>query len=168
MDNSVEKILPVAPARLRSRFTPSHHAHTTPTQPPDSCDRWWVDTRAMAHCRELFARGTLTESGAPERSAGTSLLDVPGAYENFCRAHFAAVKRMHPELTWDDVCQVYAIALLAHAQLCVELTEERERQLEQHWSRIRGPSLLSWAQARPLMADGCRALARLDPIAYAR
>jgi hypothetical protein len=167
MDARFEKVTPISPARLRSRFASSHQSHSV-AQPSDGCGPWWVDTQAIAVCRELFARGSVADTAQSGRSGGTSLLDVPAAYENFCRAHFTAVKRLHPELSWDDVSQVYAIALLAHAQLCVELTEERERQLEQHWSRIRGHSLLSWAQARPLLADGCRALARLDPITCSR
>jgi hypothetical protein len=48
------------------------------------------------------------------------------------------------------------------------LSDDREKLLELNWPQIRGQSELAWAQARPLIADGCRALARLDPIAILR
>ena len=78
------------------------------------------------------------------------------------------LERVHAELDWDDARPAYAIALAAHAVLCEVLDEDREQLLAAHWERIRGRSSLDWAQARPLVADGCRALNRLDPLAMHR
>jgi hypothetical protein len=93
---------------------------------------------------------------------------VPPAYEQFCRSHFASVKRLHPELQWSDACFAYAVALSAHAVLCTAIDEEHERRLAQAWPRLRGESRLEWQQASRLVADGCSALARLDPLAMRR
>jgi hypothetical protein len=134
---------------------------------PESGVPWQIDSRALARCRELFARGELHPSDGASESFHT-FIDVPFAYDAFCRAHFTAVRRLRPDMQWDDVCQIYAIALFAHAQLCVELDEDREQQLERYWPQIRGASQLPWSRARPLISDGCRALARLDPLACSR
>lgn len=137
--------------------------------PPAGEHRWLVDLQALAHCRALFAgrNGELhRNSGAHARQP--ILMDVPPAYDQFCHAHFASVKRLHPELTWDDACPAYAVALSAHASLHVALDELREKQLEESWDQIRGASSLAWKQARPLIADGCSALDRLDPLAMRR
>lgn len=130
---------------------------------------WLVDLGALARCRALFAGhvpapSTLHEAGRSQQS----LLEVPAAYDQFCRSHFASVKRLQPGLTWENACPAYAIALSAHAALFEVLDEDRERLLEANWPRIRGQSRLAWASARALIADGCSALARLDPIAMHR
>jgi hypothetical protein len=129
-----------------------------------------VDLTALARCRILLARHGSAESmqALDQRASQHALMDVPVAYDLFCRAHFASVRRMHPELTWDDACPAYAIALAAHAVLCVALNDEREQLLEDNWPRIRGDSNIDWSQARLLIADGCSALDRLDPLAMHR
>ena len=132
----------------------------------DESHHWLVDLTALARCRALLAGHP-----APASFSGTSqqsLMDVPAAYDLFCRTHFTSVKRLHPGLSWEDACPAYAIALSAHAVLCVALDIGREQQLEMHWPEIRGASRLSWSEGRPLIADGCKALARLDPIAMHR
>jgi hypothetical protein len=140
-----------------------------PTAAPGE-HRWLVDVEALARCRALFAG----RASAPAATQGSVrprqpiLMDVPPAFDAFCHTHFAAVKRVHPELTWEDACPAYAIALSAHASLHVALDEAREQQLEQCWHDIRGQSGLSWKQARPLISDGCSALDRLDPLAIRR
>lgn len=144
-----------------------------PANPPAAAPgehRWLVDVDALARCRALFAgRAGAPTTGAPYRLPRQPILmDVPLAFDAFCRSHFAAVKRIHPELTWQDACPAYAIALSAHASLHVALDEAREQQLEQCWEDIRGQSGLTWKQARPLIADGCSALDRLDPLAIRR
>jgi hypothetical protein len=132
--------------------------------PSDSA--WLVDVGALADCRALFSGHELPP--AAPRASQQSLLDVPPAYEQFCRSHFASVKRLHPELQWSDACFAYAVALSAHAVLCTALGEEHERRLEQAWPRLRGESRLEWQQAGRLVADGCSALERLDPLAMRR
>jgi hypothetical protein len=135
----------------------------------DGDHQWLLDLSALVRCRELLGGHGVNETwqGA-EQASYLSPMDVPAEYDEFCRSHFASVKRLHPDLTWDDACPAYAIALSAHAVLCVELDEEKSRQLELHWPRIRGQSTLDWPQARALIADGCSALARLDPLAMQR
>ena len=138
------------------------------SQEPSS---WLVDLTALAHCRELLTRSgeSMPISASAERPPShLSFIDIPFAYDQFCRTHFTSVKRLHPEIAWDDACPAYAVALFAHALLCVELNAEREKLLEQHWPRICGQSTLVWQQARSFIADGCKALARLDPIAGSR
>jgi hypothetical protein len=127
---------------------------------------WLVDVGALADCRALFSGHDLP--GALPRVGAQALLDVPPAYAAFCRSHFASVKRLHPELEWSEACLAYAVALSAHAVLCDGFGEEQEQRLEQAWPRIRGESTLEWRQARSLVADGCSALARLDPLAMRR
>lgn len=143
-----------SPRTSVARSVPSDHA-------------WLVDVGALAHCRALFA-GHDFVAGAQAEGAPQALLDVPEAYEQFCRSHFASVKRLHPEFEWADACFAYAVALSAHAVLCDALGEEHERRLGEAWPRLRGESRLEWAQARGLVADGCSALARLDPLAMRR
>lgn len=136
--------------------------------PPVPSDlAWLVDVGALAQCRALLSGHEFAAAGSP-RTSQLALLDVPLPYEQFCRSHFAAVRRLHPDMSWDDACPAYAIALSAHAVLCDALDEERERQLERHWTLIRGGSRLDWPQARGLVADGCSALTRLDPLAMHR
>jgi hypothetical protein len=127
---------------------------------------WLVDVLSLARCRELLAGRPL--DAATPRTAYQALLDVPLAYDQFCRNHFTSVQRLHPELQWPDACQAYAIALSAHALLCDVLGDGHEALLAQHWDSLRGDSNLDWRQARPLVADGCSALARLDPLAMRR
>ena len=103
-----------------------------------------------------------------DRLPHESLMDVPATYDGFCRSHFSSVRRVHPELNRDDARPAYAIALAAHAFLCEALDDQHEAQLAANWEYIRGNSGLSWAQARPLISDGCRALNRLDPLAMHR
>ena len=96
-------------------------------------------------------------------------MDVPETYDSFCRSHFSSVRRVHPELNWDDARPAYAVALAAHAVLfCEALDEHNEHKLAAHWDDIRGGSGLSWLQARSFVSDGCRALNRLDPLAMRR
>jgi hypothetical protein len=136
---------------------------------PASAQPWLVDLTALARCRAIFA-GHLgaTMADDAQRPSHLSTMDVPVAYDAFCRAHFGSVRRTHPSLAWEDACPAYAIALSAHAALCTALDDSFEARLEQNWPRIRGESTLTWAQARPLIADGCSALNRLDPLAMRR
>ena len=127
---------------------------------------WLVDVAALAHCRALFSGRELPIS--VPRGSQQALLDVPPAFEQFCRSHFASVKRLHPELEWSDACLAYAVALSAHAVLCDALDEDCERRLAEAWPVLRGDSRMEWRQARGLVADGCSALARLDPLAMRR
>lgn len=129
--------------------------------------RWSVDARALARCRALLSRhGDAGDWSTAD--GGDRHVDVPPAYESFCRSHFASVRRLHGELRWDDARPAYALALAAHAVLCDALDDEREQLLAQHWEQLRGGSRLDWARARPLLADGCRALDRIDPLAMRR
>jgi hypothetical protein len=133
--------------------------------PPDHA--WLVDVGVLAQVRALVSGHELPAMAGPGLHA-QALLDVPSAYEQFCRSHFASVKRLHPQLEWNDACLAYAVALSAHAVLCDELGEETERRLGEAWPKLRGESTLEWPQARGLVADGCSALARLDPLAMRR
>lgn len=133
----------------------------------DDRRQWPVDSHALARCRALLSgHGFGAELQGP--GPRDRLIDVPAAYESFCRNHFASVHRLHPELRWEDARPVYALALSAHAVLCEVLDDEREQLLASHWDRLRGGSRLDWSRARPLLADGCRALDRLDPLAMHR
>ena len=155
----------VQPLRAYSRFhasvgSPPLHAvdATTPC--------WPVDARALARCRALLSgHGPVSEEELP---TGERQVEVPQAYESFCRSHFASVRRVRPDLDWNDARHAYALALAAHAVLCEALDDEREQLLSSHWERLRGRSGLDWERARPLLADGCRALSRLDPLAMHR
>ena len=140
-------------------------ARTTAAQAVPDSGNWLVDVGALALARALFAGHEPANARPCEQQA---LLAVPPAYEQFCRSHFTSVRRLHPELSWDDAYPAYAIALSAHAALCDELDAERENLLAKHWQRIRGASRLEWRQAASLVADGCSALARLDPLAMRR
>jgi hypothetical protein len=131
---------------------------------PDAA--WLVDVGALAACRALLSGHELP--GARPREGTQALLDVPPAYDQFCHSHFASVKRLHPELEWQDACLAYAIALSAHAVLCEALGGAHEHKLGEAWPALRGASTLDWRQARSLVADGCSALARLDPLAMRR
>jgi hypothetical protein len=169
MSASIHHLASAAKARPRGplgdapgRGLPTHFAGQHPA--------WLVDVAALAHCRavllghleqlELHALGRRAPVLAP--------MDVPPAYDRFCRAHFASVRRVNPGLAWEDAYPAYAIALAAHAALVSEFDEARERLLERHWDRIRGQSHLAWAQARTLIAAGCSTLDRLDPLAMNR
>jgi len=148
----------------------SGHATRQLFGPTESGHEWLVDLTTIVRCREILsghqvADGTLHLDQRPSQQ---SLMDIPPAYDQFCRAHFASVKRIHPELTWTDACPAYVIALSAHAVLCVALDQEHEQALERNWPRLRGASNLSWAQASNMIADGCSALNRLDPLAMDR
>lgn len=151
-------------------FDRSGRLPSAASRPVESAHQWLVDLTALARCRALFAgHGSAAALHAAEHwPSNQSLMHIPPAYDLFCRTHFASVKRVHPDLAWEDACPAYAIALSAHAVLCVALDDEREKQLELHWDRIRGQSCLAWSQARSLIADGCSALDRLDPLAMHR
>ena len=146
------------------RAAPLRSARATPPR-EESC-AWLVDVGALALARALFA-GHEPSPAAP-RIEQQALLEVPPAYEQFCRSHFASVRRLHPEVSWQDACPAYAVALSLHAALCDALDETRERLLASHWDRIRGGSRLEWRRAATLVADGCSALSRLDPLAMRR
>jgi hypothetical protein len=135
-------------------------------RPPSGELAWFVDVAALANCRALFSGHEALVDGFA--SGQLALLEVPVAYDQFCRSHFASVQRLHPELAWEDACPAYAVALSAHAVLFDALDEEREAQLAANWLQLRGQSGLDWQQARSLVADGCSALARLDPLAMRR
>lgn len=152
------------PRSGRSGFAQSAPRTSSSTSP----NQWLVDLTALSRCRALFARHTFSSAAPDERPSNLAMLEVPPAFDAFCRSHFASVKRLHPALEWDDACPAYAIALSAHAVLCVALDDEREKQFEQNWERIRGQSRLTWPQARPLIVDGCSALGRMDPLAMQR
>jgi len=130
--------------------------------------QWLVDLTALARCRGLFNRRAASDPMLAIRLPQEALMDVPTAYDSFCRSHFSSVRRMHPELSWDDARPAYAVALAAHAVLCEALDDDNEQQLAAHWENIRAGSGLSWLQARSLISDGCRALNRLDPLAMHR
>jgi hypothetical protein len=151
--------------RSRAFRAPPRPPRAQPVRNAESCS-WLVDVGALAVARGLFAgHEPLATAPVVEQQA---LLDVPPAYDQFCRSHFASVRRLHPELDWHDACPAYAVALSLHASLCDALDEAREKPLAEHWPRIRGGSRLEWRQAAPLVADGCSALARLDPLAMRR
>ncbi|MEO6104591.1 MAG: hypothetical protein ABIP44_13275 [Pseudoxanthomonas sp.] len=131
---------------------------------------WLVDLASLAHCRAvLLGRNEqLQLRTLGRRAPELAPMEIPLAYDRFCRAHFASVRRLHPTLEWSDACPAYVIALSAHAALCVSFEPAQELLLERHWDRIRGESTLSWLQARPLIAAGCSALDRVDPLTKAR
>jgi len=152
---------------LERRFRPAVlPVRAVPARTLPEASAWLVDVGALALARALF-RGH--EAIAPARKLQQqALLEVPPAYEQFCRSHFTSVRRLHPEISWEDAYPAYAVALSAHAALCDELDAARETLLAEHWPRIRGGSRLDWRQASVLIADGCSALARLDPLAMHR
>lgn len=140
-----------------------------PPAPLNSDRQWLVDLTALSRCRALFTRNAAMPASMPgDLRRHESVMDVPVAYDAFCRSHHASVKRLHPEVSWDDAYPAYAIALAAHAVLCVALDAEQEDLLQEHWQSLRGHSSLGWSQARMLVADGCSALDRLDPLAMHR
>lgn len=141
-----------------------------PAPPSEAQPAWLVDVAALAHCRALLLghQDQLDLHALGRREPTLAPMDVPPAYDRFCRAHFASVRRLHPMLEWDDASPAYAIALAAHAALVSDFDETRERLLERHWDRIRGQSQLAWSQARSLIAAGCSTLDRLDPLAMHR
>jgi hypothetical protein len=148
-----------------SNYRPLVSRPAPPPRAPET-GAWLVDVAALARARSVFSGHE-----PPPIARGfqqQALLEVPVAYAAFCRSHFATVRRLHPEMSWDDACPAYAVALGAHAALCDALDAEAERRLAQHWESIRGASRLAWPQAAPLVADGCSALARLDPLAMRR
>jgi len=146
------------------RAAPPRPARAAPPRSPESTT-WLVDVGPLALARALFAGHEPVSFAAVEQQA---LLDVPPAYDQFCRSHFTSVRRLHPEIDWSDACPAYAVALSLHASLCDSLDETREKLLGEHWPRIRGASRLDWKQAAKLVADGCSALTRLDPLAMRR
>ena len=157
----------VQPLRASSRFAAS--LRSPPLDAHESSQvQWPVDARALARCRLLLSGHALAHDGVDALPVGERLVDVPPAYESFCRSHFASVRRVRPDLDWDDARPAYALALAAHAVLCEALDDEREDLLAAHWELLRGGSRLDWTRARPLLADGCRALNRLDPLAMRR
>jgi hypothetical protein len=156
-----------APSRLPAN--PAALASPPLSSLADDGERQWsVDARALARCRALLSRQGEPRDEPAADSAGERHVDVPPAFESFCRSHFASVRRLHAELRWDDARPAYALALAAHAVLCDALDDGREQLLAAHWDELRGASRLAWSQARPLLADGCRALDRLDPLAMRR
>jgi len=157
----------VQPLRATSRFVAS--LRSPPLDAVEGRDRQWpVDARALARCRSLLSGHGGGHDDGMATPQGERLVDVPPAYESFCRSHFASVRRVRPDLDWNDARPAYALALAAHAVLCEALDDERENLLAAHWERLRGDSRLDWPRARPLLADGCRALSRLDPLAMHR
>lgn len=144
--------------------------HAFATAVPGDGTAWMVDAAALEHCRAVLLgrHDQLELSLLGRRTPQFVPMAVPDAYDRFCRAHFSSVRRLHPTLEWDDASPAYAIALSAHAALCVDFDEAQELLLERHWDRIRGASKLSWAQARPLIAAGCSTLDRIDPLAMHR
>jgi hypothetical protein len=166
-------ILPfVSPARRPRDGGASGFSRPVRPMPAPASDgpTWLVDAAALEHCRAvLLGRHEELELRHLGRRAPQSVpMSVPPAFDRFCRTHFSSVRRLHPTLAWEDACPAYAIALSAHAALCVSFDEAQERLLERHWDRIRGDSTLPWAQARPLIAAGCSALDRLDPLSMHR
>ena len=159
-------------ASVQPLRAPSRIAASLRSPPLDGAEaaqgQWPVDAQALARCRILLSGHGLAREAADAPPVGERLVDVPPAYESFCRSHFASVRRVRPELDWNDARPAYALALAAHAVLCEALDDEREDLLAAHWDRLRGGSQLDWARARPLLADGCRALNRLDPLAMHR
>lgn len=161
-------IHPFTPQARRPRDATSDRMPFAPVR--DDAPAWMIDPGALEHCRAvLLGHQEPLELRALGRRATQAVpMAVPDAFDRFCRTHFASVRRLHPALTWDDACPAYAVALAAHAALCVALDETQERLLERHWDRIRGASQLGWTQARPLIAAGCSALDRIDPLAMHR
>jgi hypothetical protein len=163
-------IHPISAQFRRQREASAASARAVVTALPGDGTAWMVDAAALEHCRAvLLGRHEQLElSLLGRRTPQFVPMAVPDAYDRFCRAHFSSVRRLHPTLEWDDASPAYAVALSAHAALCVDFDEQQERLLERHWDRIRGGCKLSWAQARPLIAAGCSALDRLDPLAMHR
>ena len=148
----------------------SDHAPIAEDETIQPSQQWLVDVTALARCRAIFSGHSSAQdlSTVDRRPSHQSLLEVPVPYDQFCRTHFTSVRRVQPQITWEDACPVYAIALSAHAALITALDSEIERELEKNWDRVRGQSGLEWAVARSLIADGCSALHRLDPLAMRR
>jgi len=148
-----------------SNYRPVAPRPAPPPRAPEG-SAWLVDVAALAKARALFS-GHEPDSAAPAFEQH-SLLDGPAAYPAFVPTNFTTVRRLHPEMTWEDACPAYAVALSAHAALCAALDADREQRLAQHWLSMRGGSRLEWRQAAQLVADGCSALTRLDPLAMRR
>jgi len=146
-----------------SNYRPVPARNTPAPRAPEGC-AWLVDVAALAQARALFAGHEPSAPGFEQQA----MLEVPAAYAAFCRSHFATVRRLHPEISWEDACPAYAVALGAHASLRDALDADCEQRLAKHWPGIRGASRLEWRQAAQLVADGCSALARLDPLAMRR
>jgi hypothetical protein len=154
---------------LRAPSRPSASLRSAPVETLETAvPQWPVDARALARCRALLSGHGAPRDVPEPHGDDARWIDVPPAYAGFCRSHFASVRRLRPELAWDDARPAYALALAAHAVLCEALDDDREQLLAAHWDRLRGDSRLDWTRARPLLADGCRALERLDPLAMHR
>jgi hypothetical protein len=154
---------------LRAPTRPSASLRSAPVEALEAATpQWPVDAQALARCRALLSGHAAPREAFAPGVGDTRWIDVPPAYAAFCRSHLASVRRLRPELAWDDARPAYALALAAHAVLCEALDDEREEVLAAHWDSLRGESRLDWTRARPLLADGCRALERLDPLAMHR
>jgi len=159
----VQKERAVTPVSRTGRLA-GISAHPMP--PPSH--QWPVDLTALARCRALLTGHGSIDPSLANQIPHVVMMDVPGAYDAFCRAHFASVRRMHSNLSWEDAMPAYAVALSAHAVLCKMLEDGHEQLLAASWQTIRGNSHLTWQQARPLVGDGCRALDRIDPLSMHR
>ena len=135
---------------LRAPTRPSASLRSAPVDTLEAATpQWPVDAQALARCRALLSGQGATRETTRASDGGTRWIDVPVAYEAFCRSHFASVRRLRPELAWDDARPAYALALAAHAVLCEALDDEREQLLAAHWDTLRGESHLDWSRARP-------------------
>lgn len=113
-----------------------------------------------AHLDPLAARRSARRARpAPEPQA------VAQDYQQYMHRDYER-RRAQGHRSWRDLCAAYAFALSTHAADWPRGGEAgTDEELAAHWEQMRGPSRLTWPQARPVVEDAWTALDHMPPSA---
>jgi hypothetical protein len=91
------------------------------------------------------------------------MLEVPEDFDDWTATDFERSSHSRPELQWDDLCPVYALALATHRAYWPAIDDLAAIELEAQWDELRGVSSLAWSDAFPVLINAWNALDRLEP-----
>jgi hypothetical protein len=98
---SHERHRPRLGRRTATAYAPARAARPGARRAESPSNAWLVDVGALARAAPCSAGHEPRAGGARAQQA---LLEVPPAYEQFCRSHFTSVRRLHPDMRWEDAC----------------------------------------------------------------
>lgn len=84
------------------------------------------------------------------------MMAIPAEYEAFSVTDHRRRIRLHPELSWEDTCPAYALALATHDAYHGRLGLGADDELEAQWDELRGGSAMDWPVARVIIREAWR------------
>lgn len=106
----------------------------------------------------------LAHQRVAECLAYEGMMEIPEQFEVFSQHDHLRRSRLHPDLSWEDACPAYALALATHDAYGGRMSLSTDDELEAQWDELRGGSTMEWSVARLIVREAWRWLAQQEDL----